>query len=176
MRRPYIFSLPVLLIARLIGLSDQEVIGDDLKVGHHYFYRSKFLSTIFPLTLLFDTTLVNLVKVKIPLLLSDKLIICDRYIYDIITDLTISLGKEKIANNYVYKILINQIPSNCITFVLLGDERLLKSRRVDVLMDDKITKKIDLYNLLANEYSMIKIDAALPVIDIQEIISKALKI
>lgn len=161
MRRPYLFTFFVLFLAKILGLSIQENGDNGEKVGYHNFKNSHLISTIYPLVLLFDTTLFNFIKIKVPLRLSKKLIICDRYIYDIIVDIAISTGKESIPKDFVTSSLIKQIPRNSMTFIIIGDENLLKSRRPDILIDKTISKKIELYDEISNKYSSIRIDAGL---------------
>lgn len=173
MRRPYIFSKPVLFLAKMLKLSKQEVIEGGVAIGYHEFYKSKFISSVFSVCLLIDTILVNLILVKIPLWLSSKTIICDRYVYDIVVDMSISTGKNQIKKGIINKLLFAQIPSICKTFILLGDEKLLKSRRNDVLVDKTINKKIIFYEFIASQYPMVIVSARLSIPEMSDFIFKA---
>lgn len=99
MRMPFLFSYPVLVYCRLRGLSSGK---------QWYFYKSLFISWLFPRVLLFDTLVMSIIKIYIPMALG-KTVICDRYVYDILVDLEIATSNgqlHKWAIGGMYKGLI----------------------------------------------------------------------
>lgn len=168
MRRPYFFTFPILFMARYMGLSIQSDIGGGLKIGYHNFEKSKIISTLFINSILLDTIIFNILKIKIPLYINNNIIVCDRYIHDIIVDSTISIGKNSLSENQIMLPLLNSIPKECNPIILIAPEEVLKPRRKDIHFDTTMSAKISFYKILANEQSIPTIDANLSIEEVHK--------
>ncbi|MEM4166730.1 MAG: hypothetical protein QW255_05235 [Candidatus Bilamarchaeaceae archaeon] len=91
LRYNHFFVKPILFFCKLIGLTTYEVIGD-IRIGYHNFYKSRLISGIFICLTFWDTFLATLFKICIPLIFTRNLIICDRWVVDILVDLEIDTG------------------------------------------------------------------------------------
>jgi thymidylate kinase len=78
----------VLAFARLFRFTTFEQYPGG-QISYHEFYRSRLLSHAFILLTWFDTALATLFTVRLPLRRANTIIICDRWIPDILIDLEI---------------------------------------------------------------------------------------
>jgi thymidylate kinase len=84
----------------------------------------KSLSILVRTAFLIDFNLRISLKIKLPLALG-KVIICDRYVYDIVMDLMLS----DLHSPSWYKLLIRTVPTPDVAFFLDADQEVLCSRR-----------------------------------------------
>lgn len=160
----HFFSLPILIYARIFGYSEVECLENGDKIGYHYFNRSKIISIFYPMFLWLDTFFLVLFKVSIPLLFGEK-IISDRFVYDTLIDVMISISDYNFYKSTLGKLFLGLVPKNSQIFLLMSNEESLKSRREDVKNDKNINVKIMLYNKLAEEFN-------LNVVNVEETINK----
>ena len=167
LRFHHFLSLPVLALARLLGLSEVKTLENGEKVGYHYFYKSKIISFFYSLTLLFDTFIFTVIKVYIPIYLLKKNIIYDRFIYDTLIDLMISTGNCDAYKTIFGSSFIKLVPKKSRVIMLIANENNLRDRREDVNHDKTLRLKIKLYNRLSRLYDITVIDAALNIEEVQ---------
>jgi len=168
LRFHHFFSLPLLGFARLMGLSEVKTLKSGGKIGYHYFYRSKAISSLYPIFLLIDTLIFITNKIYIPMKLFKKTIVCDRFVYDAIVDLMISTGNYEIYKSKIGKLFLSLIPQNSRIIMLIANEEILRKRREDVMHDTTLNLKIKLYKKLADEFDILTIDAGLSIEEIQK--------
>jgi thymidylate kinase len=154
LRFHHLISIPILGIARLFKLSEFKTLKDGSQIGYHYFSRSKLISFIYSISLFLDTLIFTLIKVTIPITFLNKNLACDRFIYDTLVDLMISTGNYDIYNSMIGKLFLRLIPSNAKIFMILADEKTLKSRRNDVMYDKNITLKVHLYKKISEIFKI----------------------
>ena len=159
LRFHHLISLPLLAYARLIGCSDVQILENGKKIGYHYFSRSVILSKLYPLTLLIDTIIFTTIKLYVPLFLQNKKIICDRFTYDTIVDLMLSLESQTILDSKIVNLFTQLIPNKSQVILLLGDAQNLRSRRDDVKHDKSIERKIEYYNKISQKFHLTVLDA-----------------
>lgn len=167
LRFHHLFSLPVLALARVFGLSEV-VIQDGEKIGYHYFHRSQIISALYKTAMFLDTVIFTIYKVYIPLNILKKRIICDRFIYDTIVDLMISTGQHQIYKSPMGKLLLRLIPYNSKIVILISDEDSLVNRRNDLSMDNNLGLKIKLYDIISKEFGLPTIEASLTIDEVNE--------
>jgi len=173
LRFHHLFSLPVLAVARLMGLSRVETLKSGRKIGYHDFHKSKFISMIYPYVLFVDTLVFMTLKVTIPMRIFDKTIVCDRFIYDTIVDLVISTGHNLLSGSEITKLYLSLIPHNCQIFMLSGEVATLRTRRDDIKFDKALQKRIAIYNIISRKYSISTLNSGLPIDRIQNTIQKS---
>lgn len=154
LRFNHFFSLPVLGIARLMGLSEMITLENSQRIGYHYFYKSKIISWFYYVTLFIDTLIITIIKVYIPIKIFNRKIISDRFIYDTIIDLMISTGNNGLYYEKWGRLFSHLIPSDSSSILLISDEITLRSRRSNVKYDKNLGKKIELYSKVASKFGI----------------------
>ena len=144
LRFHHFFSLPVLAVARLMGLSRVETLESGEMIGYHDFCKSKLISTIYSYALLIDTFVFTTLKVIILMKYFGKTIICDRFIYDTLVDLIISTQNSSLLNSNIAKHYVAIIPENCLTMALSSDEKTLRKRRENIKFDKVLLQKFSI--------------------------------
>lgn len=176
LRFHHFFSLPLLAIARLMGLSEVKTLESDGKIGYHYFERSKTISILYPIFLFIDTLVFNTIKIYIPIKLFKKTIVCDRFVYDTIVDLMVSTRNYEIYKSKIGELFLSLIPKDSKVIMLVTDEEILKKRREDVMHDNTLNLRIKLYKKLAGEFGIPMIDARLPMEEVRKSLMRTLKL
>ncbi len=172
LRFNHLLSLPILIVARMLGLSEVVTLSDGKKIGYHYYWRSNLISRIYPVTMYLDTSLNYIFRVYLPIKLLKKTIICDRFVYDTIIDVMISTGRSDPDNWMFSKLFTSIIPKRCMGILLTADEDTLRQRRNDVLLDKNLRDKIELYDKLGPKYRLFRVDASLPIPEVSRIIGR----
>lgn len=153
MRFHHFISLPVLALARLMGLTEIQELPDGRKIGYHHFYRSRLISTLYPITMYIDTLLAMIFKLYIPLKLRKKRIVCDRFVYDTLVDLSIDLGKKReVFRSRTFRAFLKLVPKECATIMLVAPVGEIKHRRLDLMYDTVLKKRVEKYHKLYSEY------------------------
>ncbi|GAB3411280.1 thymidylate kinase [Haloparvum alkalitolerans] len=153
-------SLPLLGVARLIGLSEIETLDSGREVGYHHFERSKILTKLYPVLLLVDTLLAYLIAVAWPRSQLGKSLVCDRFIHDTVVNIMLSIDQPDFIDTAVCNLFFRLIPDDAEVFVLLADEDTLRDRRDDVEADRNISEKIQYYQILADRLDLPVIDSS----------------
>jgi thymidylate kinase len=170
----HFFSLPVLLLIRLRGLSSVTVSPSGKKVGYHQLHDHPLLSTLYQMTLFADISMYKLIKIDVPRKVFSTNIVCDRFIYDTIIDLMISTQDEKITNKPPGAFFTRLIPNTAVVFLLSADYDNLIKRRDDIETDINLKKRIELYEKLPTIFKIHKINADDTQINITDQIIKGL--
>jgi len=153
LRFSHILSLPLLAFARLSGLSNGKA---------HMFWKSPLFSKIYVAVQAADSRIANFFKMN----LSNKdVMVCDRFVYDTIVDLAIS---TKIPIQSLEKKFIPIVPKGTNVILLNTTPEILRKRRPDVKKDTVLDTRIELYNRLADDAKISKIDSSLSVNEIAE--------
>lgn len=147
LRFPHIFSIPVLAYARLLGLT-KYIVVDGNRHGIWEFHRSKLVSKIFPLVLLVDTSIFAIIRLYLPLLLG-FVVICDRFVYDILVDIMVATGDHQYYHKRVGRLFMALLPRR--TSAILLDLKVgeIRQRRKDLDADTTLTLRRELYLRLA---------------------------
>lgn len=167
-------SLPLLAIARLLGLSEMVELDSGRKVGYHYFWRSRVFSAVYPILLYVDMLIVYVANVVWPLRTTDDILVCDRFIHDTLVGLMISTGRDDLYESLIGRLFLALVPDTASVVVLNADDDVLKSRRDDVRADKTIGKKVRHYDQLADELDLAVVDASSPPGTVHENVLQAL--
>jgi len=157
MRFHHFISLPVLGLARILGLTEVRTLPNGKKIGYHHFYKSKLVSAIYPLTLYLDTLLAIIFKLYVPLKVQKKRIVCDRFIYDTLVDLAIDLDNPEIINSKIAEKFLKLVPRDCLIILLLTSYEKIKERREDLKFDKSLENRIEIYKELSKRFPQIRI-------------------
>lgn len=173
MRFHHFFSLPILAIARIIGLSKIEKTKSGLKIGYHYFYKSKIISKLYIVTMYLDTLVSYFLNIWLPIQIFRKTVICDRFVHDTLIDIMISTKNYELLDSKIGKKFLSLVPKNAIVIMLLADANTLRQRREDILIDKTLLKRLELYQKLAEKVNIQTIDSSRSIEEVhQNIITK----
>ena len=135
MRMNYFVSRPFLLICRLTGLTKRPIINGK-KISVHEFYRFKPIAKLIQYTHFIDTFLHWMKKIYLPISFN-KVVICDRFIHDILVDFAIEANEQDIFSKRIAKFFNLLIPKNSLFFFIDVDKENILKRRSDVVEYDK---------------------------------------
>jgi len=154
MRRKAYFSIPLLVISRILGIT--KVIN--YTNGSHWisiypFYAYRPLQLLWPWFQFIDSLLHTFFTIKLPLLFNPKIIILvDRGMVDTLVDITVDVGIPK-GYKRLETLFISSIPKNSYILVFDIDEKIAMQRKKDIpdIHYLKIRRKI--YKRLASRYN-----------------------
>lgn len=155
----HLVSLPLLGYARLVGLSEVEQLESGRKIGYHYFWRSSVVSTLYPFLLLLDTFITYLFRIRLPHMVFGRTFVCDRFVHDIVVRVMLSTGDDEFHRSAVGRWFLQMVPERSTVFLLTADVETLRSRRDDVRQDETIERMVKLYDELATDLNIRRIDA-----------------
>lgn len=153
LRFHHFFSLPLLAFCRVAGYTRISTLGDYQKCSYHEFYRSKFISLVYPWILFFDTFLFTTIKVYIPMFFGTS-IVCDRFVYDTLIDTAIATKDYEIHRKPVGRSFLKLIPKDA-RFVMLNiDKSVIFSRRSELKNDQTFDERYKLYMKLSQLFDI----------------------
>ncbi len=144
LRYNHYMSRGLLAFCRLAGLTRYEEIGG-VRVGYHEFYRSKVVSWIFVVLTYFDTLITSVLKVYFPVFLKKNVVICDRWILDILVDLELDTRIQFNPSTGIGRMFMGLIPAQCHSFIIYRDQQALIESRRENALDRNFSKRLSLY-------------------------------
>jgi thymidylate kinase len=132
LRMNYIFTKPLLLFCRIVGLTSRPYVKGK-RISIHEFYKSPLIAFLVRLLHSFDTLLHYLIKIYLPLKFSKKVILCDRFIYDVYIDFAIEGKKENIFDSLLFKLSKKFMLNGAVSLLILTPKEDIIHRRPDVL-------------------------------------------
>jgi len=155
LRSPKILSKPLMAYCRIVGLTQYKFI-DGVKYGKHEFYKSKFVSWLFPVLQLIDFKLKWYVfKRNIG---KSDILLFDRFGIDTLADLMVDTGRMDLHNTWLGRAFVNLVPKNTVIIVMDVEESVIRSRKKDTLHDEHLTAKIKVYKILSRDLNLIEIN------------------
>ena len=147
----------LLVFCRLIGLTYYQNI-DGARMGYHDFYRSTLLSHLFVWLTLMDTFFISLILVYIPAIFSRSVIICDRWVPDILIDLEIDTHISMVVGTLYEKLFWAMIPSAAHVLVIQRDYDDVFFARTEHKIDKNFKHRFQLYKTLISSSKVKMID------------------
>lgn len=157
LRYNHYLSKFVLAFCRFTGLT-RYIHFTDSRVVYHDFYRSKVISWMFITTTFIDTFFVSLFKVYIPRLFSSKVIVCDRWIYDIMVDLEVDTHIKFSNDGWLKKIFMSLLPADAPCYLISRDMDKVRKERDESLNDDNFPIRCELYKRHSEDDRLIIVD------------------
>lgn len=155
LRSPKLTSKPLMLYCRLAGLTKYKTING-IKYGKHEFYRSKFVSSLFPFLQLFDFKIKwKALKKQIK---NNDVILFDRFSLDTLADLMVDTGRMDLYNSKVGAGFLNLIPKHAVIVLIIANEEAIRKRKEDTKYDDHLAHKIEVFKQLGNALNLPVID------------------
>lgn len=155
LRSPKILSKPLMAACRLVGLTKYKKI-DGIRYGGHEFYRSRFVSFLFPILQLVDFQLARLFT-KHNKSRSD-ILLYDRYALDTLADLMVDTHRFDMHKKRLGRSFLKMIQNNTRIIILYVPEDEIRSRKGDTKFDPHLSTKIKVYNILAKDLKLKVID------------------
>ena len=154
-RSPKIISKPLMAFCRLVGLTQYKTI-DGIKYGTHNFYKSTFVSWLFPILQLLDFKIKwHFEKRKIN---KRDVVLFDRFSLDTLADLMVDTHKMDMHKSWIGKQFISLFPENLKIIILEVTEESIRNRKKDTLYDENLALKIKVYKILSNDLNLKVID------------------
>lgn len=135
LRMNYLFTKPLLLLCRILGLTKRPVV-DGRKISVHEFYRSPMIASLVRGLHAFDTFLHYVVKIYLPLKFTNKVIVCDRFIYDVFIDFSVEGRKANIFDSLLFRVCNRLMLRDAATLLICTPREHILERRPDVLQYD----------------------------------------
>lgn len=121
------------------------------RVVYHDFHQSKLISYMFVWSTYIDTFFASIIKVYIPLCFSNRVIICDRWIYDIMVDLEVDTKLNFNSGSFFNRLYKNLLPKNVNYFLIMRSFELVKTTRDESINDDNFSIRYKYYQRHAND-------------------------
>jgi thymidylate kinase len=153
LRFHYLFSLPLLAFCRVVGYTRLSTLGNSQRCSYHEFYKSRFVSDIYPWILFFDTFLFITIKVYIPMFFGIS-IVCDRFVYDTLIDTDVATKDHEIYKKPVGKLFLKLIPKNGKFIMLFLEKPLIFLRRPELKDDVTFDERYVLYESYARIFGI----------------------
>lgn len=154
MRFNHFLSKIVNAVGRVIGLASYTTYPDGTRIGYHNYDKSQFLSTIYCISTLFDTVIALILKLWLPSWMQKKVIVVDRFIFDIMVDLAVDTNNANIHTNWQGKFLKRLILQNMIPIYISVDKETILRRRPDTRWDDNFDVRLATYNKIYENYGI----------------------
>lgn len=143
MRYNHYLTKPLLLLCRLLGLTWYE--PEDPRVGYHEFYKSKVISWLFIFLTYVDTLLASVVCVYVPAYVFGKVVICDRWVLDILVDLGVDTRRSVDSSLFWVRTFLALIPGGTKCFVIERDSSLVEKARSEHQVDKNYPCRLELF-------------------------------
>lgn len=154
-RSPKITSKPLMAYCRLVGLTKRKTI-DEIAYSTHEFYKSKFVSWVFPKLQLLDFKIkwyLERRKIK-----ENEVVLFDRFSLDTLADLMVDTHLLDLHKTNIGKSFIKMLPKNIKIIILYVDENVIRSRKKDTVHDKNLALKIKVYKILSQDLGLKVID------------------
>lgn len=150
-RSPKIFSKPLMVFCRLVGLTKYKII-DGVKYGKHEFYKSKFVSWLFPILQLLDFYIKwFLIRRRIS---KQDILLFDRFSIDTLVDLMVDTRRMDLHTTILGKAFLKFVPQGTEIYVMDVDESVIRLRKKDTLYDEHLCAKIEAYRIVSRELGL----------------------
>ena len=153
LRFNHVLSKPLLGLCRLLGLTRYEMV-DGIRVGYHEFYRSKLVSWVFVYLQYLDALRVTLSVVRPRQKDRKKVLILDRFVYDILVDLMIDTRIERLDMTWIGRKLAALLPEDSITIPVLRNREHLLEARPESRVDRNFDERLRLYGELVERQGL----------------------
>lgn len=164
LRFAFLTSIPLMAYARFRGFSWHES-ANGLSQGYWDFSHSWILRNLLPWFMLLDAAIVSLFRVHIPLW-SGRIIVCERFVLDMITDLEIALNDPTFHTRLPGRLFLKLLPKDATIVLLDGNIQDLHNRRLDLMFDRCLPERLEAYRRLAKTFSLPMVSSNLTISEV----------
>jgi dTMP kinase len=155
-----VLSYPFLAFLRLIGYS-KNIVKESRIYLKRYYGRSKPVSLVWLFFIWIDVTISTFFRVLLPLK-RGKIVICDRYVYDVVVDAMADLEDDSLIGKIPFRLILVTTPKPEIVFLMDADESIAFARKKDTPSVDYLRIRRKLYFELATRFSFLVLDSTKP--------------
>lgn len=148
LRYNHFFAKGINLFGRIFRLTEIIEYKHGIKVGYHYYYKSKIMVFLYSLAIIVDTYLTLLLKIY-PRLLFNQVLVIDRFALDTIIDLSIDFNDDSLFYKWQGKMLRKCLPSKSIILFISTKKDIIVKRNKSVFCDKNYKKRYQLYQKLS---------------------------
>jgi len=154
LRFNYLLTRPVLLYCRLTGLT-RRVYKDGKVYSIHDFYKSKVISTMVQYLHLIDTAIAYLLKVWFPLKFTQQVILCDKFVYDILVDFMVETRELSLLDKAITRLFLRLLPKDACVFAISVDkEEIIRRKPIVLIEDEEYDLKYKAYQLVMDRFRL----------------------
>jgi thymidylate kinase len=146
LRFPQLFSLPVLGMSRLLGVTKFETLAGR-RTGYWEFWRARWLAVFLLWTRCLDAWLFGVLLVSLPAR-RGAVVILDRFVLDIIVDVAAAARDPSLLQVPPARLLRRLVPKGARVMLHLDTER-IRDRRGDLRRDEGLEARSALYEAIA---------------------------
>ncbi len=154
-RSPKILSKPLMAYCRLRGLTKYKTVNG-VVYGKHEFYKSDFVSWLFPILQFFDFKIKWYFEKK--RIKSNDILLFDRFSLDTLADLMVDTNRLDLHKSWIGRSFIKLTPVNTKILIPIVSEEIIRERKKDTLHDDHLKNKIEVYNILVKDLKIKSFD------------------
>lgn len=175
MRYNHYLSKLLLAVCRLTGFTKYHQIAGH-KLGVHHFYRSRIISYLFIFSSLIDTAVATFLKLLLFLNRTDAVIVCDRFVIDILVDLMIDTRKFDLFDCLWGQAFKRLVAPHARTFYIRRPLKEIIDVRPESEYDTTFLMRVVLYEHLVRKWKIETIDNAGSLADVHKDISSRIGI
>lgn len=155
---PYFFSLPFMVICRLLGYTRTRRAANGAVISEHQYYRNKLISKLWSWVQFFDVFVWVNVRVRLPLLFGFR-VVCDRFVPDTLVELMVDTQNMRLAETLVGRLMIKLIPKSSKLVLLDVKEKTAWRRKKDVPVFEYLTRRRRGYHIISNDLQIPMVNA-----------------
>lgn len=154
LRFNHFFSKPLLGFCRIAGLTRYETI-QGIRVGYHNFHRSKLISWMFVALQYLDALRIRWFWIAPRLRRGDRVLILDRYIYDILVDLMVDTRISELDRHPLGRAFLRLLPKESVVMFITRNEDKLLHVRPESKVDRNFPVRWRLYHALSARHGLV---------------------
>ena len=162
-----VFSYPFLAFFRLLRYSSKVIHRNKIQYSEKHYYENRAIAYTWLVASLVDLIVLNFFRVLVHIW-RGKIVVCDRYVYDVLVDQMFDLRDSSLYLRFPSKLLYILMPKPQITFLMDLHEGIAFSRKKDTPTLEYLSIRRKLYLQLAGYFDFIVINAAESLSSIQE--------
>lgn len=143
-------------LARLLYLSVKKQYGERIVWEHHY-YRSKLFYPVYIFCSFIDNKIAARKVTRLSAAKYD-IVLCDRWVNDIIADIGSEFRRKNIFSTKWYRRFQNILPENSVQFVITRPDEFLLDAREENRYDANFNYRLEIYKSMSAEGSAIQVD------------------
>jgi thymidylate kinase len=167
LRFPFLLSTPLLAYARLCGFSWSEKFRS-VQHGYWDFQNSLLLRMLFPWALLVDAAWAAVRNVYLPLW-QGKTIICERFVLDMLVDISLAFNKD-MHHTIVGKLFLHLLPVQTHIIILDLDVDTVRERRADLRLDKRLAERLAAFRRLSADLNLTECSSHMAIQDLNHVI------
>lgn len=122
------------------------------KISVHEFYRFRPMAKLIQYTHFIDTTMKWLKEIYWPMKVKNQVVVCDRFVHDILIDFAIEAREWDIFSRKIAQIFKWLILQNAFLFLVRVERDKILERKTDVVdLDDYFEERYNMYDQLKSD-------------------------